>query len=132
MGLLGIRGKENNSRRYPGEFGARPDLADSRRECAKERQSIHETLSPQEKLMKLDAKFGAGKGAAKERAKLQQLIQSGGQIKVSADVAIEALGDVTLPPEVMAEIEAMNNEDGGVNKKKLKAKDRRARGKNTN
>ena len=43
---------------------------ETRRAEAKERQADYDTLTPQQKLLKLDIKLGGGKGAVKERAKL--------------------------------------------------------------
>ena len=42
-----------------------------RQEDAFARQSVHNNLSTEQKIAKLDKKFGAGIGAKKERAKLK-------------------------------------------------------------
>ncbi len=47
----------------------------TKREEAEERQAEHDKLTPQQKIDKLDRKFGKGIGAKKERAKLQALIE---------------------------------------------------------
>lgn len=57
-------------RRNPGVRGLSPHLKEMRRKDAEERQAAYDKLSPKERLARLDAKFGAGKGAKKERAKL--------------------------------------------------------------
>jgi hypothetical protein len=49
-------------------------LKEVKQEEAKARQAAYDKLSPKQKLAKLDAKFGKGKGAAKERARLEALI----------------------------------------------------------
>ena len=115
---------KNNSRRYPGESSkCRPDFAEERRQEAAERQEKYNALSAKEKLQNLDLKFGVGQGAAKQRAKLLAEMQNPGKKVVENK---EDLATVTLPDDIMAEIDAMNEEGGG--KRKLKAKDRRARG----
>ena len=48
----------------------------NRREAALARQGIYNKLTPQQKIAKLDRMFGAGKGASKERKKLQLLINN--------------------------------------------------------
>lgn len=50
------------------------ELRDARRESALERQAVHDELSVQEKIAKLDARLGKGKGAKKERARLAKLL----------------------------------------------------------
>ena len=47
-----------------------------KQEDAKIRNESHSTLSPQQKLAKLDEKFGKGVGAKKERTKLNKLIKA--------------------------------------------------------
>jgi len=43
-----------------------------RRKEAEERQKAYDNLTTQQKLDRLDKKFGKGKGAAKERARLEK------------------------------------------------------------
>jgi len=50
--------------------------AQRRQEAAKLRQEATSKLTPQERLARLDAAFGPGQGAQKERAKLAKLIQA--------------------------------------------------------
>lgn len=108
--------KTNNHRRFPGESSrCRPDGAKMRREEAVERQAKYDQLTVAQKIEQLDLKFGVGKGAQKQRKKLQQ---NGKKIVESQPTTEQA-----LPEEVLAEIEAMNE---SVGKKKLKAKDRRS------
>ena len=114
--------KTNNSRRYPGESTkCRPDFAEARRQEAAERKAKYDALSPKEKLDNLDLKFGAGQGAKKERARLLAAMQS----PKKAPVVKEELAVATIPDEIMAEIDALNEESS--NKRKVKAKDRRSR-----
>lgn len=113
--------KTNNSRRYPGESSrCRPDFAEERRQEAAERQAKYDTLSAKEKLENLDLKFGVGQGAAKVRAKLVAQMQN-----PSKKITNNELATATLPDDIMAEIEAINEEVGS--KRKVKAKERRAR-----
>jgi hypothetical protein len=121
--------KTNNHRRFPGESTrCRPDLASARRQEAKQRQEEYNALTPRQRLDKLDMKFGAGVGAKKEREKLMRHSPKSANREV---VKTEELATVTIPAELMAEIDAINEELGS--KKKVKAKDRRARsGKPTN
>jgi hypothetical protein len=130
--------KENNSRRYPGEScNHRPDEAAKRRSEAQARQEITDALTPRQRLDNLDIKFGVGEGAKKERVRLaaiaakppvQKTVSLALQTKavaVAGAKRYEELEMQTLPDEVMEEIAALNEENNG--KKKLKAKDRRAR-----
>lgn len=112
--------KENSTRRFPGESNRnRPDKAAERREAAQKRQEECNKLTPQQRLERLDMKFGVGQGAGKERAKLKRAMEA--KLKTVSD--IETLDRRQLPEEVMQEIAAMNNEDSG--KKRIKAKERR-------
>lgn len=61
---------KNNTRRHLGKPGPRPDLTDFKRAEAKERQVAYDLLSLEDKIAKLDLKFGKGVGAVIERAKL--------------------------------------------------------------
>jgi hypothetical protein len=129
--------KENTSRRYPGEgCQHRPDKAKERQAEAKARQDITDGLTPQQRLERLDMKFGQGQGAKKERARLA-VATTKPQVKVTPVAAsvkttptankFEELELQTLPDEIMQEIAALNDEGNNNGKKKLKAKDRRAR-----
>lgn len=113
--------KENNKRRFPGESCRnRPDRAAERRAAANDRQDISDGLSPQQRLDNLDATFGVGMGATKERAKLLARMSS-----VTTKPSVKMSETPALPNEVMQEIAELNEEVGG--KKRLKAKERRAR-----
>lgn len=115
--------KENNRKLYPGESNKyKPHEAEKRRVEASQRQAISNGLTPQEKLDKLDAKFGKGLGAVKERQQLMMLIDRETSIKPIQDL-IPTIS-TTISEEMMAEIEAMN--DDSSSKKKLKAKERRS------
>ena len=130
--------KENTSRRYPGEgCQHRPDKAKERQSEAKARQAITDSLTPQQRLERLDMKFGQGQGAKEERARLA-VAMTKPQVKVTPAAApqakttpvankFEELELQTLPDEIMQEIAALNDEGNNNGKKKLKAKDRRAR-----
>lgn len=48
----------------------------ARREAAKARQAESDKRTPEERLARLDAAFGKGKGAKKERAKLLAKIEA--------------------------------------------------------
>ena len=50
-----------------------------RQKEAKERQELRESLSDQKQLDKLDKMFGKGKGATKERKRLEARIEKGGK-----------------------------------------------------
>jgi len=50
-----------------------------RQKEAKERQELRESLSDQKQLDKLDSMFGKGKGATKERKRLEERIAKGGK-----------------------------------------------------
>jgi hypothetical protein len=58
---------------------------EQRREEAKVRQAESDTLTPEQRLARLDEKFGKGQGAVKERAKLLAAIE-----KVKQEQAIKA------------------------------------------
>jgi hypothetical protein len=64
-----VKGKRKNHRVYPGAKH-RPDLAQTRKDEAKERQAAYDNLSAQEKLNVLDGRLGKGVGAQKQRARL--------------------------------------------------------------
>lgn len=72
-------GKTPNSQRPAGarnkQFQA--DLARRRAE-AKARQAVYDAKTPAQLLKELDTAFGVGKGAAKERAKLQARVAGKG------------------------------------------------------
>lgn len=106
----------NNDRRYPGESNrCRPDGASMRRREAEERQEAYNKLSAQEKIDRLNMKFGDGVGAKKERARLQ---------KSPVQATVLAKDAKGLSDDAMREIEAMNDAMG---KRKAKAKDRRSK-----
>lgn len=50
---------------------------------ALERQEVAKNRTPQEQLARLDAKFGAGQGAVKERAKLAKRIRDAEEAKLN-------------------------------------------------
>jgi hypothetical protein len=56
---------------------------------AKERQLISDGLTPAQKLAKLDAAFGTGQGAAKERAKLAKLLATPNAVQESGSSAVK-------------------------------------------
>jgi hypothetical protein len=105
-----------------------PARVAQRKSEAKARQEIYDGLLPAQRLEKLDMKFGAGQGAKKERAKLtgsKPVQKTTTKPNNKLVTQYEELDTHTLPDEVMQEIAALNEETN--NKKKLKAKDRRAR-----
>lgn len=52
----------------------RQDIRDQLREEAVERQTDYDTLTPQQKLDRLDAKLGKDSGAVKQRLRLHQCL----------------------------------------------------------
>lgn len=101
-------GKRQNNRKYPEANGLRPDNYSFRVKEAGERQAAYDALSTQEKIERLDQKFGKGVGAKKQRAKLElQLAQK------------SLHKSLNLPAEHI-----------GADKPRLKAKDRRAQERN--
>lgn len=76
---MGASKRTNNHRSYPDGTSPRPDNTKHRRAEAKERQEYWNGLSAKEKLARLDSKLGAGVGAVKQRAKLQDTID--GKVK---------------------------------------------------
>jgi hypothetical protein len=48
-----------------------------RREEALLRQAEYDKLTPKQKLSKLDAKFGVGNGAQRQRSKLTAIVEKG-------------------------------------------------------
>lgn len=58
-----------------------PSKKDDRRKRAMERQEARAQRTPQEQLRILDERFGEGRGAAKERAKLKARIEASEQAK---------------------------------------------------
>lgn len=66
-----IKGRKQNHR-VSGKLRAHRETL---RVSALARKEAHDKLTPQQKLEKLDAKFGVGLGAARERARLAKLLQ---------------------------------------------------------
>ena len=60
-----------------------PSRRDDRRGRAIERQEARAKRTPQQQLQLLDDRFGEGKGAAKERARLKALIEAAEQAKLA-------------------------------------------------
>lgn len=54
---------------------------DDRRRRAVERQEVRAKRTPQEQLKLLDDRFGEGKGAIKERARLKDVIEAAEKAK---------------------------------------------------
>lgn len=100
--------KTNKDRQYRGG-GPRPDLNKVKRAEAKERQEGYNNLSAEEKIAKLDRKFGVGLGAAKERA------------KIASPVSVVKAETKSKPREIVA----VDEPKIVVENKKMKAKDRR-------
>lgn len=55
-----------------------------RQEGAKARKALSDLLTPKERLARLDAAFGVGQGAQKERAKLERLLKNPKQVQAAA------------------------------------------------
>jgi hypothetical protein len=68
--------KLNNRQKYADANRQPRHKAKFRVEEAKERQDYNDTLSPQQKLERLDVKLGKGVGAVKQRARLAALMEA--------------------------------------------------------
>lgn len=75
MTLKPANGKDNSKRRHNGG-GPRPDNNEIKLSEANERNAAWAKLSPAQQLKALDERLGKGVGAAKQRARLQRLIDS--------------------------------------------------------
>jgi hypothetical protein len=75
--------KTNLARRFDGR-GPRPDNLKHKRTEAAERAEAWSALSVLEKIASLDARFGAGQGAQKQRAKLAKTVKPTVEPKASA------------------------------------------------
>lgn len=64
-------------RQFPGVKGPRPDRAEQRREDAEERTAYWRELTPGQRLASLDQRLGKDRGAKKQRARLQRLMERG-------------------------------------------------------
>ena len=73
--MLRANSKDNSKRRFSGG-GVRPDNNEAKRAEANERQEAWSKLSPTQQLEALDRRLGKGVGAAKQRARIQDLIDS--------------------------------------------------------
>jgi hypothetical protein len=69
------KGQRKNVRRFPNGKGLRPDCYEMRVRDAAERQAAYDKLTIQQKLDALDVRLGAGKGATKQRARLQDALE---------------------------------------------------------
>jgi hypothetical protein len=67
---------QGRPRRHPAEIAGRlrPDRAEQRRIEAAARQAARNEETPEQQIAALDARFGAGNGAARERARLAKAI----------------------------------------------------------
>lgn len=69
--MEGLRtGKKDNTRRKFGGPGPRQDNNQHKRAEAKERAEAWQKLSPVQQLKELDRRFGEGKGAGRQRARI--------------------------------------------------------------
>jgi len=71
MAIGNIKGHKSNSRKFTGG-GPRPDRAKLKREEAKERLAVWTKFTPEQQLARLDSMFGKGKGAGRQRARLEK------------------------------------------------------------
>jgi hypothetical protein len=69
MESIKVGRKQNTARRFNGG-GPRPDNNKSKQDEAKERAEAWQKLSPVQQLKALDARFGEGKGAGRQRARI--------------------------------------------------------------
>lgn len=92
MTLKPANSKNNSGRRFSGS-GPRPDNNEYKRSSAEERNSAWAKLSPAQQLEALDRRLGKGKGAAKQRARLKDLMNGkkprAGQPVANADAHSE-------------------------------------------
>lgn len=67
----------NNSRKFPGERGPRPDLAEARRELATRLlAAVSRDMTPEARLATLDLRFGVDQGAGRERARIARQLET--------------------------------------------------------
>jgi hypothetical protein len=81
------KGQKKNERKFPGGKGLRPDCYEMRVRDAAERQAAYDKLTIQQKLDALDARLGAGVGAVRQRARLQDALEksrAGGTVETKA------------------------------------------------
>lgn len=77
MGFITVApNKRTNARKFPKMPGPRPDHAEAKRAEAIERAEERAKRSPEQQLRVLDAVFGIGQGAVKERKRLQAQLQA--------------------------------------------------------
>jgi hypothetical protein len=57
-----------------GSYSDKENNKSIKREAAEARQAAYDKLSISDRIAKLDARFGVGQGAVRERAKLQALL----------------------------------------------------------
>lgn len=87
--MLSIRNRKNH-RLYPeANRSPRPDGCEQRRAEATERQKKYDKLSIKEKIDLLDARFGPGQGAARQRARLQKALEKAQQARVQTNTRSE-------------------------------------------
>ena len=80
----------DRKRKYPGtKLSLRPDNYSFRLQEANERAEAFGKLSIAEKIAKLDARLGEGKGAVKQRARYAKMIEAAKKQK-EIDAAFEA------------------------------------------
>jgi len=60
-------------KKYNGKFSN--EVRDIKRNEAVERQRLSNLRSPQDRIQRLDTRFGVGQGAVKERARLAKLLE---------------------------------------------------------
>ena len=61
--------------RYDNRNLTKDEIRERKQSEAVERQEAHDKLTPQQKLDKLDKRFGTGVGAKRERAKLKRVLE---------------------------------------------------------
>jgi|SRR5277367_5956489 len=108
--------KENNNRKYPDGTRPRPDLAATKREEAKERQTYSDGLTAEQKLEAIDHPRPASN---QERC-------GGASKKVRAKLAA-LLAKRNTPVPVPATATPVGSEGENTEKKHLKAKERRSK-----
>jgi len=92
--------KNNSGRKYDGG-GPRPDNTEIKRKEALERNEAWAKLSPVQQLKALDSRFGEGKGAARQRARIQAKIDRPKKQDVATS-AVTSPETTTTPNKVRA------------------------------
>lgn len=97
-------------------------ILEARRKEAEKRQAQHAALTLEQRLAKLDAKFGKGQGAFKERRRIQQQIEDRKTAKNTAETKQIQEENVKLLKEVLTPAKKGFTPPNGPAVPKLKAR----------